>query len=127
MMALAISGISTGAGQARLLDRKYIDPVIEVGAEGAIIDPRTDILMGGADKPEINLDLVISTSSLNGAVFQHPAALSAAAVAYRRFHQGIGAAACQLDTPLARLVGTGENLSRAKISDSAVLRGSLRN
>ena len=54
------------------MDREDIDPVIEVGAEGAVIDARLDILVGGADKPEINLDLVIAANPLDGAVFQNP-------------------------------------------------------
>ena len=58
-------------GKARHLDRKYIDPVIEVGPKGTVIDTRLDILMSGADKAKIDFDLVISANPLNAAVLQN--------------------------------------------------------
>ena len=54
-------------GKARHLDRKDIDPVIEVGAEGTVIDACLDILMGSADKPKINLNFVIPSTPPPGA------------------------------------------------------------
>ena len=53
------------------LDRKDIDPIIEIGPEGPLVDAGLDVLMRGADKAEINLDLVIASDPLDGAVFKN--------------------------------------------------------
>ena len=58
-------------GKAWHLDRKDIYPIIEVGTKGAVIDALLDILVGSANEPEINLDLVISSNSLDSTIFKH--------------------------------------------------------
>ena len=96
-------------GEAWYLDREDIDPVIEVSAEGTVIDARLNVLVGGADKAEINIDLVIAANPLNGAVFQYAQQLGL----QRQRHiadliKEQGSAVCEFDPAFARLVGAGE-------------------
>ena len=96
-------------GEAGHLYREHIDAVEQVRPEGALVDPRLNVLVGGADKPEIHLDLVIASDPLYRPVFQNAQKLRLK----RQRHvadlvEKKGAATGKLDTALARLVGAGE-------------------
>ena len=58
-------------GKGRYLQWKDVYPKKQIGTETTFIDRFLNILVGGADQPEINLAFLIPAYGLNGPAFQY--------------------------------------------------------
>ena len=58
-------------GKTRNLDREDGEAVEQIFAEGAGVDRRVDVAMGGGDDPHVHADLAAAADPLHGALLEH--------------------------------------------------------
>ena len=90
-------------------DRKYVQPVIQIGAKAALFDHLRQIAIGGGDQPDIDFQRVRAADPLEFLILQHPQQLGLSAGAqFAHFVQKQGAAISEFKPALALSSRAGE-------------------